>query len=184
MLSSSIRFTGITLSKVERGSLRGKGLLLFYGPTDNLPHRSHPRQWEHLQVDPVHMQAGSTAPFSAWQITTSTTVTAGTLTQGFIASNTYGDSIGWGDGTWTNATPFGTSHNFFIESSIFNSTAGEDCDLAGAFVFRYSSILNGPTASSNIHNHGTKLNIPAVAVALMRRITTTCTTPQRPSTLP
>ncbi len=156
--SSSIRFTGITLAG-GTGITKGQGLLLFYGPTDN------------LRIDHIHINENTyTGGPGSYAGRINGAIlgvadhnvydgTAGTLTQGFIASNTYGDTIGYGDGTWTNATPFGTSHNFFIESSIFNSTAGEDCDLAGAFVFRYNSILNGPTASSNIHNHGTKLNI-------------------------
>jgi hypothetical protein len=66
----------------------------------------------------------------------------GVSTNGFQAFNTIGDSIGNGDGTWQNATPWGTLKAIYLESSDISGGYPNDCDAAGFFVERYNIFRN------------------------------------------
>lgn len=81
---------------------------------------------------------------------------SGTTSNSIGAFNAVGDTIGFGDGTWAQATGFGGSGFLFIESSVFMGGEAQDCADGGKFVLRYSMIINGSNGSAPIHEHGTK----------------------------
>lgn len=74
-------------------------------------------------------------------------------TLGVIVFNNFDDTVGEGDGSWNNATGFGTSGFFFIESNYFKGGFPEDCDQSGRYVIRYNYIYQPFNA---IRSHGTK----------------------------
>lgn len=75
------------------------------------------------------------------------------VANGFQAFNTINDGIGYGDGTWANATAFGTSAFLFMEDNVFNGGAADDCNNAGRFVMRYNTIND---AYVGVQNHSIK----------------------------
>ena len=77
--------------------------------------------------------------------------------QCMIFSNNNNDNIGYGDGSWTAPTNFGSNDFMFMED--FVSTGGgllQDCDTGGKFVARYGNVLNTSSGSAILHTHGTK----------------------------
>jgi hypothetical protein len=151
----SFRMTGMTVEG-GTGNAKNNGIIEFHGPCDN------------FRIDHSHFNmttytpAFSTFPgrlFGEFEGVIDHNIYdngSGTVSQGFILSNPIGDSIGFGDGTWSNPTGFGTSAFMFIEDNVMNGGELEDCDSGGKFVARYNSILNGSNASAAIHAHGTK----------------------------
>jgi hypothetical protein len=73
--------------------------------------------------------------------------------QAVTTSAAFGDAIGNGDGTFQNATPWGTGNFIYMENNQFNGGYGNDCDAAGLFVMRYNT-FNGMTVAEQ--THGTK----------------------------
>jgi Divergent InlB B-repeat domain len=72
---------------------------------------------------------------------------------GFLAYNTLGDSVGNGDGTWSNASGFGSANFLFMEANQFNGGYSDDCTFAGRFVSRYNLFNNNTSA---VQTHSTK----------------------------
>jgi hypothetical protein len=156
--NSSFRITGLTIEG-GTGNVKNDGILVLKGPSHN------------VRLDHIHFAVDTyTTSFSTFtgrlygeiegvgdhDIFDNAAPGVNTLSQGFAFSNTIGDSAGWGDGTWATPTNFGSSSFFFIEASIINGGEAEDCDTAGRFVIRYSTLTNGSTGSAMIHSHGTK----------------------------
>jgi hypothetical protein len=65
----------------------------------------------------------------------------------------FGDSIGNGDGTFQNPTPWGTGNLIYVENNQFNGGYGNDCEGAGLMVMRYNT-FNAMTVA--MQNHATK----------------------------
>ncbi len=156
--STAFRMTGLTIEG-GAGVVKDDGILVIHGPSDN------------LRIDHTHFNLHSyTTSFSTFTgrlygelegvidhvIFDNAAPGVNTLSQGFAISNTIGDSVGFGDGTWATSTGFGSTAFMFIENSIINGGEAEDCDTAGRFVIRYSTLTNGSTGSAMIHSHGTK----------------------------
>jgi hypothetical protein len=156
--NSFFRITGLTIEG-GTGNVKNDGILVIYGPSHS------------LRIDHNHFNLYTySASFSTFtgrlygdlegvadhDIFDNAAPGVNTVSQGFALSNTINDTIGWGDGTWTNPTAFGTSAFFFIEDSVINGGEAEDCDTAGRFVIRYSRLTNGSSGSAMIHTHGTK----------------------------
>ena len=156
--NTNFRMTGLT---IEGGSgvVKNNGILVLFGPSHN------------VRLDHIHFNVSTyTTSFSTFtgrlfgeiegvmdhDIFTNACTGCNTLSQGFAFSNTIGDGVGNGDGTWANPTNFGSNQFMFLESSIIYGGETEDCDTAGRFVVRYNSILWGSTGSATIHTHGTK----------------------------
>lgn len=152
----TFRMTGMTIEG-NTGSVKNDGIIVFYGKSDA------------FRLDHNHFNVGAyTNHFGTFTgrlygelegVLDHNIYDNGgsnTVAQGFAISNTIGDSIGYGDGTWSAPTNFGSSAFIFIEDSIMNGGELEDCDTAGRFVARYNTILNGSTGSAAIHVHGTK----------------------------
>ena len=156
--NSLFRITGLTIEG-GTGNVKNDGILVIYGPSHN------------LRVDHNHFCTycystsfstftgrlyGELEGVADHNIYDNAPPGQNTVSQGFAISNTIGDSAGFGDGTWASPTNFGSSAFFFIEDSIINGGEAEDCDTAGRFVIRYSTLTNGSTGSAMIHSHGTK----------------------------
>ena len=71
--------------------------------------------------------------------------------------NCYGDSVGWGDKSWTIAPSFGSTNALYLENHTHDATTSPvdgvptDCKGGGRFVVRKSIITN-----STISTHGTE----------------------------
>ena len=150
-----LRITGITF---EGGSSSGankyNGVLLFSGSTQN------------LRLDHLHINNNTYSPAasSSWVrvlgsvngVFDHNVVDLGdqnSVSNGFQAYQAYNDSIGLGDGTYANPTPWGSLHYLYMESNQFNGGAPDDCADGGAFVMRYNTINS---AYVGIQTHGTK----------------------------
>jgi len=72
---------------------------------------------------------------------------------GFQAFNPIGDTVGNGDGTFQNATPWGTINFVYMENNQFNGGYANDCASAGLFVMRYNTFTGMTVAEQT---HGTK----------------------------
>ena len=147
---SSCKFTLANLTFVA-GTSKNDGIVVTNGPCNNL-------RWTQVHIVTNASQSGSRF-FGQLEGVIDHSVcdlNGNTTSNCFIMSNTIGDSIGYGDGTWANATDFGQSDFMFMENDIVNGGLFQDCDTAGRFVVRYSSVLNGSSVSANIHTHGTK----------------------------
>lgn len=138
------------------GVTKGQGTLLIYGPTHNL-------RIDHIHFNEATYTGGGSASFWMHESGDVEGVAdhnvfdngvAG-IVQANIASNNIGDSIGNGDGTWANPTPFGKEANFFIEDSIINGGTFTDCDTAGSVVVRYTTAHGTTAVSAAMHSHGT-----------------------------
>lgn len=73
-----------------------------------------------------------------------------TTWNGFQAYNPIGDSIGNGDGTFQDATPWGTASFIYMENNQFNGGYANDCLDAGLFVMRYNTFY-GVTVAEQTH---------------------------------
>lgn len=64
-----------------------------------------------------------------------------------------------GDGSWADATTFGSNRFIFVENSTFNSlstgtpTPANDCITAGRFVFRFNNLINGAALQTHPTGH-------------------------------
>lgn len=155
--NTKFRLTGFTIQGGNIGSSSNNkynGVLYFTGSTPN------------LRMDHVHLNNTTYSPgtSSSWVRVTGSIVgvfdhnvldlgTNMSVTNGFQAFQAYGDSIGMGDGTWANSSPWGTSHFLYFENNYFNGGAPDDCADGGAFVMRYNTINN---AYVGIQTHATK----------------------------
>jgi hypothetical protein len=73
---------------------------------------------------------------------------------GFSIFGAYGDTVGNGDGTFNNPTPWGSlTAAFYVESNVMNGGVINDCGNAGSMVIRYNTMND---ASVAIQTHGTK----------------------------
>lgn len=72
---------------------------------------------------------------------------------GFQAFNPIGDTVGNGDGTFQNRTPWGTSNFIYMEDNVFNGGYADDCASAGLLVMRYNYFYGMTVA---VQTHGTK----------------------------
>jgi hypothetical protein len=73
--------------------------------------------------------------------------------------NLYGDSAGYGDGSWANNTSLGSSGFMFFEDNTFNNGIADDCTYGGRFVMRYntfnaSSLQTHPTGGAGADARG------------------------------
>jgi hypothetical protein len=56
-----------------------------------------------------------------------------------------GDTLGVGDQSWTQPTGLGSANFMFVEDSVFNNGAGNDCTDGGRFVYRHNAFnMTGP----------------------------------------
>jgi hypothetical protein len=154
--SSSLRITGLTLQG-GTATLPKYGSIEFYGNSHN------------VRVDHSHFNiAGySSSVVGGWVrfqgqnlgVLDHNVVDDGpnntTAWNGFQAENPLGDTIGNGDGTFHNATPWGTVNFIYMENNQFNGGYGNDCDNAGLFVMRYNTFYGMTVA---VQNHATKTN--------------------------
>ncbi len=155
--NTTLRLTGLTLQGGNIGSSgysKYSGVLLFTGSSPN------------LRLDHLHINNNTYSPAtsSSWVRVTGGVVgvfdhnvvdlgSSTSVSNGFQAYNAYNDSIGMGDGTWGNPTPWGTSHFLYFEDNYFNGGAPDDCADGGAFVMRYNTINS---AYVGIQTHATK----------------------------
>lgn len=65
----------------------------------------------------------------------------------------YGDTNDFGDQSWAMSTPWGSTAAWYVEDNVFNGSAPNDCDDAGAMVFRYNTVND---AYLGFQNHATK----------------------------
>ncbi len=146
-LSCYFRMTGFTM-EVGAGTAKDNGEITFNGPSDN------------FRLDHYHWNGGGGVImgrlFGEFR---------GVLDhfycenggQCIIFSNNNDDSIGYGDGSWTAPTNFGSSDFMFMEDFVMSGGLLEDCDTGGRFVARYGNVLNPTTVySAVLHTHGTK----------------------------
>lgn len=71
----------------------------------------------------------------------------------FQSDDTPDDNIGYGDGNFAKATPWGTNKMLYIEANYFTAGAPNDCAIGGMFVMRYNSVID---AYVSTQTHGTK----------------------------
>lgn len=71
----------------------------------------------------------------------------------FQSEDTPDDNIGYGDGNYAKATPWGTNKMLYIEANYFTAGAPNDCAIGGMFVMRYNSVID---AYVGTQTHGTK----------------------------
>ena len=151
--STVFRITGITFEGGGSAVSKANGIIQFNGPSDNF-------RADHIHINTnTYSFSGETGArfFGEMEgVIDHVICDMNGVANCLIMSNPIGDTIGYGDGTWASPTNFGSSSFMFIEDSQMNGGMIEDCDTAGKFVLRYSSILNGTASSANIRTHGTK----------------------------
>jgi hypothetical protein len=152
--SSKFRVTGITIQGgTANQSKNNDGLIQIEGNSQNM-------RWDHDDLDVSTYSAGGEAA-----IMRTTGAIAGVMDHN-IFKNIYGsyendiqvdgaigDTIGNGDGTWANPTPWGSPTEFYLESNYFNGGYANDCAEAGAIVERYNTFVN---ISNALQTHATK----------------------------
>jgi hypothetical protein len=145
--SCYFRMTGFTM-EVGSGVAKDNGDITFNGPNNN------------FRLDHYHSNGGGDVIFGRMFGQFRGVLDHFLCENGgqcVIFSNNNNDSIGYGDGSWTAATNFGSSDFMFMED--FVSTGGgllQDCDTGGKFVVRYGNVLNTSSGSAILHTHGTK----------------------------
>jgi hypothetical protein len=65
-----------------------------------------------------------------------------------------GETLGAGDRSWNDTTTLGSERFLYIEDSIFNHGATNDCVTGGRFVFRFNT-FTGSTPPPAVQEHGT-----------------------------
>jgi hypothetical protein len=149
--SSQVRFTGLTMQG-GTATLPKYGAIEIFGHSHNLRvdhnHFNIAGYSSSVSGDWVRFQGDNEGVLDHNLVDMGANL--GNAWFGFLAFNAVGDSIGNGDGTFQNPTPFGTSAFIFIESNQFNGGYGDDCDFAGAFVMRYNKFY-GMTVAEQTH---------------------------------
>jgi hypothetical protein len=150
--STFFRFTGITIAGGS-ATLPKYGAVGIYGNSQNV-------RFDHNHFTVAGYSSSIVGAMVRWYgqnlgVLDHNLVDLGGYTDwnGFQADNPIGDTIGNGDGTWSNPTPWGTGSFMFIENNQFNGGYGNDCANAGLFVMRYN-MFNAPTVAQQ--THGTK----------------------------
>jgi hypothetical protein len=161
-LATTFRFTGLTIKGTATGVQKYDGGIALYGNSGNVrmdhfhlnaagyPIGTVSYGWvrangqgtlagvvDHFVVD--QNPNYNTAPGTDWNF--------------FQAGNAYNDTIGNADGTWNNATPWGTSHGWYVEAGQINGAFGNDCFNGGFMVMRYN-YFNG--MNEPLQTHATK----------------------------
>jgi hypothetical protein len=68
-----------------------------------------------------------------------------------IDGDAWGNQGPWGDGSWAEATNFGSANFFFIETNVFNQGYPSDCGAGGRMVWRYNTFND----TFNLQGHPT-----------------------------
>jgi hypothetical protein len=151
--SNFLRVTGLTIE----GGVAGSNGSKFNGVINISGSSTHVR-WDHTHLNNTTY---SPALSSSWMRVfnpsgvfdhniVDLSATAGVSTNGIQFYNAIGDTIGNGDGTFDNATAWGTSGFWFMENNQFNGGYANDCANAGKFVERYN-YYNHSTSAAQVH---------------------------------
>ena len=163
--SSTFRLTGVTVQGNSALGSAYKKLNGMVNANGNSPN---------VRMDHIHVNTTTYAwvPSNAMRVTGSIegVMDHSVITLQSAVNNDYVDGIqvytspfdtaGFGDGSWSAPTYWGTQHFFFIESNSFLGGFPDDCYQGGRFVMRYNSfsapavIQDHPTYTSGGRDRG------------------------------
>lgn len=149
--SQFFRFTGLTITSAASNANAKYGELYFGGSTYD------------IRLDHNHfISPADTGSMARWGGTVGVVdhnkVDLGSLANqnvmnAFQSDDTPDDNIGYGDGNFAKATPWGTNKMLYIEANYFTAGAPDDCAIGGMFVMRYNTVID---AYVSTQTHGTK----------------------------
>jgi hypothetical protein len=149
------RITGLTFEQDSGSTGYTNGLLSFGGRTDGVPF---------LRVDHSHFwangQNGSTVLGITYGFALGVfdhnvfTETFNGVDNGIRvgAWSAYGDSSGLGNGSWSNATAFGSNQFLFFENNAFINSYANDCTAGGRQVFRHNTYTSATMQAHEMAN--------------------------------
>ena len=156
--SSHFRLAGITFQGGS-GAVKYNGFIQVGGSSQNI-------RFDHMHLDPATYSANQATAGTRWGGCTAGVVdhiiwdaspgSVNNAVQNYNAGGCFGDTAGLGHGSWAAPTNPGTAANYmYVENSVFNNGASNDCLEGGRFVSRFNTYnQTGPAPTIQTHPTG------------------------------